>query len=49
MQTVEEVADRLGARVVEHGRTYQDAFLEAERNQGEQTFLHASDDADLTA
>ncbi|MDQ6918479.1 MAG: threonine/serine dehydratase [Candidatus Dormibacteraeota bacterium] len=44
-----EAIKRLGARVVEHGRTYQDAFLEAQRNQGEQTFLHAYDDADVIA
>jgi threonine dehydratase len=44
-----EAIKRLGARVVEHGRTYQDAFLEARRNQGEQTFLHAYDDADVIA
>src|SRR5207302_10539614 len=40
---------RLGARVIEHGRTYQDAFLEAMRNRGDQTFLHAYDDADVIA
>ncbi len=44
-----EAIKRLGAQVVEHGRTYQDAFLEARRNQGEQTFLHAYDDADVIA
>jgi threonine dehydratase len=44
-----EAIKRLGARVVEHGRTYQDAFLEAQRNQGVQTFLHAYDDADVIA
>jgi threonine dehydratase len=44
-----EAIKRLGARVVEHGRTYQDAFLEAQRNQGEQTFLHAYDDVDVIA
>jgi threonine dehydratase len=44
-----EAIKRLGARVIEHGRTYQDAFLEARRNQGEQTFLHAYDDADVIA
>jgi threonine dehydratase len=40
---------RMGARVVEHGQSYQDAFLEAQRNRGEQTFLHAYDDADVIA
>ena len=44
-----EAIKRLGARVIEHGRTYQDAFLEARRNQGAQTFLHAYDDADVIA
>jgi threonine dehydratase len=44
-----ESIKKLGARVVEHGRSYQDAFLEARRNQGEQTFLHAYDDADVIA
>ena len=43
-----EAIKRLGARVVEHGRTYQDAFLEAERNQGEQTFPHAYDATDAS-
>ena len=40
---------RLGARVVEHGSSYQEAFLEARREQGEQTFLHAYDDPDVIA
>jgi threonine dehydratase len=44
-----EAIKRLGARVVEHGRTYQDAFLEARRNLGEQTLLHAYDDGDVIA
>jgi threonine dehydratase len=44
-----EAIKRLGARVIEHGRTYQDAYLEAMRNRGEQTFLHAYDDADVIA
>jgi threonine dehydratase len=44
-----EAIKRLGARVIEHGRTYQDAFLEAMRNRGDQTFLHAYDDADVIA
>lgn len=44
-----EAIKRLGARVVEHGRTYQDAFLEAQRNRGEQTFVPAYDDADVIA
>jgi threonine dehydratase len=44
-----EAIKRLGAKVIEHGRTYQDAFLEAQRNQGEQTFLHAYDDVDVIA
>ena len=44
-----EAIKRLGARVVEHGRSYQDAFLEAQRNCGEQTFVPAYDDADVIA
>ena len=44
-----EAIKRLGARVVEHGRSYRDAELEARRNQGPQTFLHAYDDADVIA
>jgi len=44
-----EAIKRLGARVVEHGRNYRDAELEARRNQGEQTFIHAYDDADVIA
>jgi threonine dehydratase len=44
-----EAIKRLGARVIEHGRTYQDAFLEAQRNQGRQTLIHAYDDADVIA
>ena len=44
-----EAIKRLGARVVEHGRSYQDAYLEAVRNRGEQTFVPAYDDADVIA
>jgi threonine dehydratase len=44
-----EAIKRLGARVVEHGRSYQDAFVEAQRNRGEQTFVPAYDDADVIA
>jgi threonine dehydratase len=39
----------MGARVVEHGEIYRDAYLEARRNQGRQTFLHAYDDPDVVA
>ena len=42
---------RLGARVVFHGRTYNDAFLEARRAQQASgaTFVHAYDDPDVVA
>jgi threonine dehydratase len=42
---------RLGARVVQAGRTYQDAYLEAIRVQAETplTFVHAYDDPDVIA
>jgi threonine dehydratase len=42
-----ESIKRMGSRVVQAGRTYQDAYTEATRNQGGQTFVHAYDDADV--
>jgi threonine dehydratase len=44
-----EAIKRLGAEVVQHGRTYQEAFLEAKRNEGGATFVHAYDDARVIA
>jgi threonine dehydratase len=46
-----EAMKRLGARVVQAGRTYQDAYLEAIRVQSETplTFIHAYDDRDVIA
>ncbi|HEX6488310.1 MAG TPA: threonine/serine dehydratase [Candidatus Dormibacteraeota bacterium] len=44
-----EAIRRLGARVVQAGRTYQDAFLEAMREVGAATFVHAFDDAGVIA
>jgi threonine dehydratase len=46
-----EAIKRLGARVVQAGRTYQDAYLEAIRWQAESraTFVHAFDDPDVMA
>jgi len=44
-----ESIKRMGARVVAHGRSYQEAFLEAQRNQGGATFVHAYDDARVIA
>ncbi len=40
---------RLKARVVEHGNSYQEAFLEAQAHSGEMTFVPAYDDADVIA
>jgi threonine dehydratase len=44
-----EAMREMGARVVEHGEIYQEAYQEARRNQGRQTFLHAYDDPDVVA
>ena len=46
-----EAMKRLGARVVQAGRTYQDAYVEAIRVQAETplTFVHAYDDPDVIA
>ncbi len=40
---------RMGATVVTHGSTYQEAFLEARAQAGEMTFIHAYDDPDVIA
>jgi threonine dehydratase len=46
-----EAMKRLGARVIQAGRTYQDAYLEAMRAQADtpMTFVHAYDDPDVIA
>lgn len=46
-----EAIGRLGGTVVHHGRSYQDAYLEAVRAQAETgaTFVHAYDDPDVVA
>lgn len=44
-----EAIRRLGATVVAHGSTYQEAFVEAQRRGGEMTLVHAYDDPDVIA
>ena len=46
-----EAIQRLGAKVIQAGRNYNDAFLEAMRHQEESggTFVHAFDDPDVIA
>jgi threonine dehydratase len=44
-----ESIQRMGGKVVQAGRTYQDAYNEARANQGEKTFVHAYDDPDVIA
>ncbi len=46
-----EAIQRLGARVIQSGRNYNDAYLEAMRQQeeGGETFVHAFDDPDVVA
>ena len=40
---------RMGARVIEHGASYQEAFLEAQARAGQMTFIHAYDDPEVIA
>ena len=46
-----EAIQRLGARVIQSGRNYNDAYLEAmrQREEGGETFVHAFDDPDVVA
>lgn len=44
-----ESIKRMGGQVVQAGRNYQEANAEAKLNQGERTFVHAYDDAQVIA
>ena len=44
-----ESIKRMGGQVVQAGRNYQEANAEAQLNQGERTFVHAYDDAQVIA